>query len=82
MLSLSPPEELPVTLRAHFFSRRRLPRNIMTAPMMAAMRTTTPMAMPAAAPLDSFFEDLWAEAVLVLAADVARPGDVVAMLVE
>lgn len=54
----------------------------MTAPMMAAMRTTTPMAMPAAAPLDSFFEDLWAEAVLVLAADVARPGDVVAMLVE
>ena len=40
------------------------------------------MAMPAAAPLDSFVEDLWVEAVLVLAADVARPGDVVATLVE
>ena len=54
----------------------------MTAPAMAARRTTTPMAMPAAAPLDSFFGDLCAEAVLVLAADVARPGDVVAILVE
>jgi hypothetical protein len=54
----------------------------MMAPAIAPMRTTTPMAMPAAAPLDSFFEVLWAEAVLVLAADVARPGDVVATLVE
>ena len=82
MLSLSSPVEPHVALRAHFFSRRRLTTRIMNAPAMAAIRTTTPMAMPAAAPLDSFFEDLWAEAVLVLAADVARPGDVVVTLVE
>ena len=48
------------------------------------MRTATPMAMPAAAPLEIFLEDFCGEAVLVLvlAADVARVGEVLARLVE